>query len=68
MGLAFMPDGKGLLTADRDGTVMLTKGKGRRKLAGQGPILALALSPDGKRFALARADGLLVVKPLADLK
>jgi WD40 repeat protein len=61
--LAYLPDGKTLLSADRAGAVLvwdLETGKPRGALDKQGKVVGLALSPDGKRLAVARADGVTI--------
>jgi WD40 repeat protein len=65
VGIAFTRDGKGLFTAKSDGTVRLFDLATRKEAAslkGLGKLTALAISPDGKRLALARADGKVIVR------
>jgi WD40 repeat protein len=58
--LAFLPDGKTLVSASGDRLVRLwdpATGKERRRLEGHtDAVLSLALTPDGKRLASGSAD------------
>lgn len=70
-GIAFTPDGKAVLTADRAGNLLVSEvptGKKLAALSKLGSLTALALSPDGKRFAVARADGKVLVRPVPSVK
>lgn len=61
--MAYSPDGTFVMTADRTGTLRKWTISGERTVAtqtwkGNGTaVVALAVSPDGLRFAIARADG-----------
>src|SRR5262249_37631910 len=58
--LAFLPDGKRIVTSGKDGTVRLwdvETGKEIRQFTGhEGPVRCLALSPDGKRLLTGGQD------------
>ncbi len=71
VGLAYTPDGKTLVTADRTGNVLLTDvatAKKAEQIKGLGTLTGLALSPDGKRFAVARADGKVLIRNVPAMK
>jgi WD40 repeat protein len=59
--LAFTPDGKTVVAASLDGTLRLWDVAGKKETqqvaAHKGGVYGGALSPDGKRFATAGADG-----------
>jgi WD40 repeat protein len=60
--LAFMPDGKGIVSAGRDGVSLweTSSGKELRRYEGhRWEVLCLALSPDGKSLATGSSDGTL---------
>src|SRR5262249_11740334 len=67
-GLAFGPDGKSLVSTGQDGTVKFWEAATGKKtlalpgLAGRG---GGAVTPDGNRLALRRADGMVTVRDLA---
>jgi RNA polymerase sigma factor (sigma-70 family) len=69
--LAFLSDGKALVSAGRDGKIRVwdaATGKEKKAVeAGQGKVLAMALSADGKTLATAGADGTVIVRGVAGL-
>jgi WD40 repeat protein len=69
-GLAFMPDGRGLLSGGEDGAVKLwdaTTGEERSSMDwGTGPLKALAVAPDGLTAAAGGEDGRIVLWDLGD--
>jgi hypothetical protein len=63
MGLAYVEGGKMLVSGDRDGVLLMhevSSGKIRGRLEKLGKVVGVALSPDGKRLAVARADRVTV--------